>query len=93
MNKQEIINNIAAEHGITKVAAKAIFEQIFIDITAAMTSQKTGNKIQLPGFGSFRMVKREARTGRNPKTGESMQIPAKQVIKFKVSKTLSDKIN
>ncbi len=93
MNKQEIINKIAEDHGITKAMAKAIFEQIFDDITAAFRSKKTENKIQIPGFGSFKMEKRAARTGRNPKTGESMKIPAKQVVKFKASKTLSDKIN
>ena len=93
MNKQEIINNIAEKHGITKVAAKQIFEQVFDDILAAMMSKKNDNKIQVPGFGSFRIEKRAARMGRNPRTGESIKIPAKQVVKFKVSKTLSDKIN
>ncbi len=93
MNKQEIIANIAEEHGITKAQAKQIFEQIFEDITAAFMSKKTDNKIQVPGFGSFKMEKRPARTGRNPKTGESMKIPAKQVVKFTASKTLKDKIN
>ncbi len=93
MNKAEIINNIAEEHGISKVAAKAIFEQIFEDITAAINSKQTDNKIQIPGFGSFRLDRRPARTGRNPRTGETMNIPAKNVIKFKVSKTLSDKLN
>lgn len=93
MNKAEIINNIAEEHGITKVAAKAIFEQVFADVTAAMMSKKAGNKITIPGFGTFKMEKRPARTGRNPRTGESMKIPAKQVVKFKASTTLSEKIN
>lgn len=93
MNKQEIINNISEEHGITKVAAKAIFEQVFSDIATAIQTKKNDNKIQIPGFGSFRMDSREARTGRNPRTGESMKIPTKKVVKFKVSKTLSDKIN
>lgn len=93
MNKAEIINNIAEEHGITKVAAKAIFEQVFEDITAAMLSKTVGNKITIPGFGTFKMDKREARTGRNPRTGESMNIPAKQVVKFKASTTLTEKIN
>ncbi len=93
MNKQEIINNIAEEYGISKVKAKGIFEQIFEDITKAFTSKKTEYKIQIPGFGSFKMEKRAARTGRNPKTGESMKIPAKQVVKFSASKTLKDRIN
>lgn len=93
MNKQEIINNIAEEYGLTKVQAKAIFETVFEDITKAFMSKKTENKIQIPGFGTFKMDKRPARTGRNPRTGETMKIPAKQVVKFKASKTLSDRIN
>ncbi len=93
MNKTEIINNIAAEHGVTKVQAKAIFEQVFADIVAAMMSKKSGNKITVPGFGTFKMEKREARTGRNPRTGETMKIPAKQVVKFSASATLKEKIN
>lgn len=93
MNKAEIINNIAEEHGITKVAAKAIFEQVFEDVVAAMTSKKAGNKITIPGFGTFKMEKRAARNGVNPKTGEKIKIPAKQVVKFKASSTLSEKIN
>lgn len=93
MNKTEIINNIAEEHGISKVAAKAIFEQVFNDITEAVLSKKTGNKITVPGFGTFKMDKRPARTGRNPRTGEAMNIPAKQVIKFKAAIALTEKIN
>ncbi len=93
MNKQEIINNIAEEHGITKIASKVIFEQIFTDITAALQSKQTDNKIQIPGFGTFRLENRPSRIGRNPRTGESMNIPAKNVIKFKASKTLTEKIN
>jgi len=93
MNKQEIISNIAAEHGVTKVTAKKIFEQIFEDITVSVMSKKSDNKFQVPGFGSFKMDKRAARVGRNPRTGETMNIKAKKVIKFKASKTLTDKLN
>ncbi len=93
MNKKEIIENLAEEYGISKVKAKAIFEGIFEDIIKAIESKKTDNKIQIPGFGSFKMNKRPARKGRNPKTGEEMKIPAKQVVKFSASKTLKDRIN
>ena len=93
MNKTEIINNIAAEQNVTKVQAKTIFEQVFEDIIAAMMSKKSGNKITVPGFGTFKMEKREARIGRNPRTGETMNIPAKQVVKFSASSTLKEKIN
>ncbi len=93
MNKQEIINNIAKDFDLSKIQARAIFEQIFKDITEALTSSKTDNKIQIPDFGTFKMEKRSERMGRNPKTGESMKIPAKQVVKFKISKSLEDRIN
>ena len=58
-----------------------------------MLSSKTDYKIQIPGFGTFKMNKRKGRIGRNPKTGEPMEIPSKQVIKFKISKILAEKIN
>ena len=93
MNKQEIINDIAEEHDLTKIVAKSIFDKIFDDILEAAMSESTGNKFQIPGFGVFTIQTKEARMGRNPRTGESMHIPEKQVIKFKASKSLLDKIN
>lgn len=93
MNKKELIDRLAEEYNISKKDAKAIFEQVFDDITAAFMSKKADNKFQVPGFGAFKMEKRPARTGVNPKTGEKMKIPAKQVVKFSASKTLKDKIN
>lgn len=94
MNKQAIITAISEEYDITKIQAKAIFEKIFEEIIVAVSSKdQPDNKIQIPGFGSFRMETRPAREGRNPRTGETMQIEEKQVIKFKASKTLLDRIN
>lgn len=93
MNKQEIINHIADEHGISKVAAKAIFELIFEDIVKTIESKKADNKMKLPGFGVISIQKRPARDGINPKTKQKIKIPAKQVVKFKASKTLLDRIN
>ena len=55
--------------------------------------KKTDNKIQIPGFGIFEMKKRKAREARNPRTGAKVKVPAKQVVKFKPSETLKNKIN
>ncbi|BDU67475.1 MAG: transcriptional regulator [Candidatus Tyloplasma litorale] len=93
MNKQEIIDEIAKSYDLTKIQAKAIFEQIFDDIVNAVMSNKTDNKIQIPGFGIFEMKKRKAREARNPRTGEKVKVPAKKVFKFKPSETLKNKIN
>ena len=93
MNKQEIIANIAETHGITKIVAKQIFEQIFDDMVSSMMSSSSDKKFKIPGFGSFKIDERAARTGRNPRNGDLMNIPAKNVMKFKISKTLSEKIN
>ena len=92
MNKQEIIANIAETHGITKIVAKQIFDQIFDDMVSSMMSSSDG-KFKIPGFGSFRIDERASRIGRNPRNGDPMKIPSKNVMKFKISKTLSEKIN
>ena len=93
MNKQEIIANIAETHGITKVVAKQIFEQLFDDMVSSMMSSSSDGKFKVPGFGTFRIDERKSRIGRNPRNGDPMTIPAKNVLKFKISKTLSEKIN
>ncbi len=93
MNKQEIIANIAETHGLTKVVAKQIFEQVFDDIVASMMSSSSDGKFKVPSFGTFKIDERKARIGRNPRNGDPMSIPSKNVLKFKISKTLSDKIN
>ncbi len=90
MNKQDIINNIADELDITKVDAKLAFDTVFDTIEKSL---KVDKEISLPGFGKFELVRRAARTARNPQTGESIQIKASWAVKFKVSKTLKDKYN
>ena len=80
MNKAELIEAIASKADLTKADAKKALDA-FIDTTS--DSLKKGDRVALVGFGSFSVAKRAARTGRNPKTGQEMQIPAKKVVKFK----------
>ena len=86
MNKTDLINTIAAEAGLTKAdAAKALNAT-----TAAIANAvKAGDKVTLVGFGTFAPAERPARTGKNPRTGEALTIPAKKVVKFKAGSELA----
>lgn len=89
MNKAEIIGAIAKDAGISKAdAGKALdsFE------TAVKKALKKGDKVTLVGFGTFAVGKRNARTGRNPKTGKPIKIAAKKVAKFKAGKALAEAV-
>jgi DNA-binding protein HU-beta len=89
MTKAELITLMADEAGITKVSAAAAL-QAFLD--AVPKELKKNGKLGLVGFGTFSVVKRKAREGRNPQTGKTIKIPAKKVVKFKAGKGLSDKV-
>lgn len=89
MNKSELIDHVAKAAGLTKVDAKKAIESYH---EAVATTLKAGKKVEILGFGSFSVATREARTGRNPKTGETLQIQAKKVAKFKPGKELSSSI-
>ncbi len=89
MTKQELINHIAGEADITKVQAEAALHAI-TGFTQARLAE--GNDVTLPGIGSLKLDVRAARTGRNPRTGESVEVPAKNVVKFKAAKALNDAI-
>lgn len=89
MTKAELIGVMAKEADITKAAAASALDA-FLG-TVAKELKKTG-KLGLVGFGTFSVVKRKARQGRNPQTGKAMKIPAKKVVKFKAGKTLTDKV-
>ena len=90
MNKNELIASIAAETGLTKTdSAKAL--DAFINSVAA--TLKNGDEVRLVGFGTFGVSKRAATTGRNPRTGETINIPARKVAKFKPGKALQDSVN
>jgi len=89
MNKAELIGAIGHGAGISKTdAAKAL--DAFT--TALEKALKKGDKVTLVGFGTFSVGKRNARTGRNPKTGKPIKIAAKKVAKFKPGKGLADKV-
>lgn len=89
MNKAELIGAVAEKTGLTKVQAKAAVEAI-VESTAEALQQ--GDKVSLVGFGSFNVVKRASRKGRNPQTKKEMEIPAKNVVKFRPSAELSDSL-
>ena len=79
MNKSELVDAIAGSAKITKADAQRALEG-FIDATSK--ALKKGDRVALVGFGSFSVAKRNARTGRNPQTGKTIQIKAKKVAKF-----------
>lgn len=89
MNKAELINAVAASAEVSKKDAEAVVSATLEAITAAL---KDGDKVQLVGFGSFEVKKRAERIGRNPKTKESIKIPASIVPVFKAGKALKDAV-
>ena len=89
MNKAELINAVAASADCSKKDAEAVITAALDTITVAL---KEGDKVQLVGFGSFEVKKRAARIGRNPKTKESIEIPASVVPVFKAGKALKDAV-
>ncbi len=89
MKKAELIAAVAAKTGLTKKDAECVINATFETITENMVK---GDKVQVSGFGIFEVKAREARIGRNPRTKESIQIPATRLPAFKASKTLKDTI-
>ena len=89
MNKAELIDAIAGEAKITKVAAKNALDAFIASTTKSL---KKGDRVALVGFGSFAISKRSARTGRNPQTGKPISIAAKKVVRFKPGSELSGTI-
>lgn len=90
MNKGELVNMVAEEANLTKSQATDAVNCVLDCIGGTL---KEGDKVSLVGFGTFSVNHRDARTGRNPKTGEAIQIKAKNVVKFKPGKELSDSVN
>ncbi len=89
MNKTELIAAVAEKTGLTKKDAERAIVATFASVTEAMAK---GDKVQISGFGIFEAKAREARVGRNPRTKETIQIPATRLPAFKASKTLKDVI-
>lgn len=90
MTKADLVEIVAGEAEMTKKDVEQLVEIIFGSIVDTLNN---GEKIELRGFGSFRVRERNARKGRNPKTGEPVDIPAKRVAYFKPGKDLKDIIN
>ena len=89
MNKTELIAEIAVKAGLSKKDAEKALNATVDTVAAALAA---GDKVQLVGFGSFEVKTREARTGRNPRTKETIQIPAAKLPVFKAGKALKDKV-
>ena len=90
MNKTELIAAAAERSGLTKKDTEKALNAAIDAITAALVA---GDKVQVSGFGIFEVKEREARMGRNPHTGEAMEIAASKVPSFKASKTLKDAVS
>ena len=90
MNKAELLVAIAEKAGISKKDAEKALKGL---VEVVSEELKVGNKVQLVGFGTFEVSERAAREGRNPKTGEKMQIAASKAPRFKAGKALKDLVN
>ncbi|MBK8907465.1 MAG: HU family DNA-binding protein [Rhodospirillales bacterium] len=89
MNKNELIAAVADSAGLSKGDATKAVDSVFAAITDAM---KSGDEVRLTGFGTFMVTDRAASQGRNPRTGETIQIPASKQPKFKAGKGLKDSL-
>ena len=90
MNKAELIAQISEDAGVTKTQANAALDSFVAAVTKTL---KKGDKVTLVGFGTFSVSKRAARTGRNPQTGQSIEISARRVLTFKPSQVLRAEVN
>lgn len=90
MNKAELIDAVAESADLPKASATRAIDAVLESITAAL---KAGDSVSLVGFGAFTVKSRSARAGRNPQTGESIQIAAAKVPGFKAGKALKDSVN
>ena len=90
MNKKELVDYISKSADLTTPQAEKALNGC---LGAIAQSLRNNDKVSLVGFGTFSTSKREARTGRNPQTGQSIKIPAKTVVKFKAGKAIGDEVN
>lgn len=90
MNKQDLVNAIARDASVSKNIAEKMLASYVKNIGTAL---KKGDRVSIIGFGSFSVSNRSARTGRNPQTGERIEIGATKQVKFKAGKVLSDLVN
>ena len=90
MNKSDIAKKLAEEMNIKKIIAEEVVDIVFDSMTEAL---KKDDKVEIRGFGSIKNRKYDAYTGRNPKTGEPIEVPEKKLPFFKIGKELKERIN
>ena len=90
MKKVELVEAVATKTGLTKADAARAIDATFETITCAL---KEGNRVPLVGFGTFAVSRREAREGRNPQTGATVKIPARNAVTFKAGTQLKESVN
>lgn len=90
MNKADLVNQISEQAGLTKTKSNQVLDVITSVIAETLSK---GEKVTLVGFGTFTTSERGARKGRNPKTGEVIEIPAKRVARFKAGSELTKNVN
>ena len=90
MNKQELIDRLAKEQGLSKAEAKKVVDIIFQSITNTLSN---GDRVEIRGFGSFAVKHYKAYEGRNPKTGEAVKVKRKKLPFFKVGKELKERVD
>lgn len=89
MTQSEVINHFAEKFSVKRAQAKEYFDEL---VSLAQNEVKTNGEFVLPGFGKLVLSERKAREGRNPATGETIQIPAKTTLKFRVGKGMKDSV-
>src|SRR5437660_2911161 len=89
MTQSEVVNHFAEKFGMKRSQAKEIFDEL---ANLASSEVKSNGEFVLPGFGKLVRSERKAREGRNPATGETIQIPAKTTLKFRVGKAMKDSV-
>lgn len=89
LTQSEVVNHFAEKFGLKRVQIKEFFDEV---ASLAAREVKTNGEFVLPGFGKLVKSERKAREGRNPATGETIQIPAKTTLKFRVGKALKDTV-
>ena len=90
MNKNDLVSAVAGSAGMSKADSAKAVEGVFDAISGALSS---GGEVRIVGFGTFSVANRKATTGRNPRTGQAIQIPASRQPKFKAGKGLKDAVN
>ena len=90
MNKNDLVSAVAASTGLSKSDGARAVDSMLASIAGAL---KDGDEVRLPGFGTFSVRQRNASEGRNPRTGEPIQIPASKLPKFKAGKILKEALN